>query len=256
MVLNIHLEGVDDKGKRLRRIVDTEKSFMISVVPVLLLPAHEVFKSGVYPADLAYPSGMIDILKECAKNPNITFGQHGFTHHCPDCYGKFVDNGKDIKAFPDPWHENRCLYNLMKSVDEQASVIQKGKNVIERILEASPIAYTTPNHQHDLNTKQAARELGYKYFPVCGILNVFPYEENGLVILPEREVWQRGQVFYTHYNSPQMIDELDKCLGIVQNSDSLNNLKLWGNNKIEELELNYDLLIERKRLRDMKKVEE
>jgi hypothetical protein len=138
------LEHIDDNGERLERISETTKSVFISVVPVLLSQTEKVFKEGIYPKDYYYLAKVINIIKKLVKSSNVKISQHGFMHYCPDCYKKFIDNGRDENAFPDPWHENRCLYNPMKSVDEQASFMEKGKRAIEQVFEVSPKDYIPP----------------------------------------------------------------------------------------------------------------
>jgi len=221
----------------------------------LLLSDHEVFKIGVYPSDYYYPKPIIDTLRDFAKhNLNVTFGQQGFAHYCPDCYKRFVANGgKEKDMWPDPWHENRCLYNPMKSVDEQADFMQKGKRAVEDVLEISPKIYAPPNHQWDINTIRAAKELGYPYLADRAILNIYPYIYGKLTVLPEKDGLKKtGEIFYVHYDG--MEERLDEYLELIQNSDSLNNLKFGKNPEfgfLYKLSLNEKLLIARKRARDL-----
>ena len=48
MLLDIHLEGCDDKGEQFRKVEELEKPFIISIPPVLLLPNHEFNKNDNY----------------------------------------------------------------------------------------------------------------------------------------------------------------------------------------------------------------
>ena len=165
MILDIHLEYCDDKGERLEKIAKLGKPFNISVVPVLLLSEHEVFKNGVYPHDYFYPKKIVDLIKELSKESNISFGQQGFLHYCGDCYKTEIKTDESGRKFRhDPWHENKCLYDLKKSVKTQRTIMDIGKKVIQNILNVSPSLYVPPNHQYDVNTKIAAKELRYKYF--------------------------------------------------------------------------------------------
>jgi len=86
MFLDIHLESCDDNGERLIRIAKIGKPFSISVVPVLFLPKHDVFNTGIYPSDLAYSKEIVNTLKELAGNRNVFFGQQGFSHYCAECF--------------------------------------------------------------------------------------------------------------------------------------------------------------------------
>ena len=251
MILDIHLEYCDDKGERLEKIAKLGKPFNISVVPVLLLPEHEVFKNGVYPNDYFYPKEILGLTKELAKESNISFGQQGFSHYCRDCYKTEIKTDEPGRKFRhDPWHENKCLYGMERSVKTQKTIIDLGKKVIQDILNVLPILYVPPNHQYDVNTKIAAKELGYKYFGDRGIINVHPYRENELIILPERDLGQKGEIFYTHYD--EMKNNFEEYLELIKNSESLENIELFKKSEIK-IGLNYKLLLGRKRIRDLKK---
>ena len=251
MFLDIHLEYCDDKGERLKKLADFGAPFNLSLVPILLMPEHRVFKNGVYPSDYYYPLQIVDMLKDLAKNnSNITFGQQGFAHYCIDCHEKFIKNGGRKKgAWPDPWHENKCLYGKTKSVDEQAEFMQRGKNVIENILGVSPVIYVAPNHQKDRNTNIAAEQLNYKYLADRAILNVPPYKEGNLIIIPEREeLGKKGEIFYTHYD--RMKENFWDYINILDESFSPDKITLSEKSKFKT-NLNYQLLIKRKQLRDI-----
>jgi len=240
MILDIHLEYCDDTGERFENIAKLGKPFNIPIIPVLLLPEHEIFKNGVYPSDYFYSEKFTGLLNELSKEKYIGWGQQGFSHYCPECFRE--------KNKKDAWHENRCLHGPKKSVEEQIEIMKKGKNVIEDVLNVSPTIYVAPNHQFDENTKVAAKELGYKYFADRGIINVSPYRENGLIILPERDLGQKGEVFYTHYD--RMKDNLKEYIELIENSEPLENIKLSKKPKIKAV-LNNRLLVGRKRLRDL-----
>lgn len=203
MFLDIHLEYCDDKGERFRKIIEIKKPFVISIVPVLLLPEHSVFKKGVYSSDYYYPKEIVELLKKCARNSNIIFGQQGFAHYCHDCFKKREERG--------PWHENMCLYNRRKTVEEQKKFMEEGKKVIENILRVSPVLYVPPNHQFDDNTKIAAQELGFKFFGIRNMLSISPYKERKLTILPEKEeLEKKSEIIYAHYD--QMKKNFDEYL--------------------------------------------
>ncbi len=246
--LDIHLEYCDDNGRRLEKIAEFGKPFGISVVPVLLLPEHESFKNGIYPSDYYYPDRIVDILRELAKEDFVVFGQQGFAHYCTECLKtEFKDGGKrEFKR--DLWHENSCFYKKEKSVEEQIEFMKKGKEVIEDKLKVSPLIYCPPNHMFDNNTKTAAEELGYEFFAVKGILSLAPYREGKLKILPERKVWQNGDVFYTHYD--QMNEEFCKYLRIIESSTLI--LDDFFSDKTSKAWLNEKLISVYKTLRDVK----
>ncbi len=253
MFLDIHLEYCDDKGERLRQIADLGVPFNISPVSVLFLPEHEVFRNGVYLSDYYYSKEIVSILKDFVKHrPDITFGQQGFSHYCPDCYEEFIKNNVPEKyAWPDRWHENKCLYRKTKSADEQAEFMSRGKKVIEDILETSPIIYVAPNHQKDKNTDIAASQLGYKFLADRAILNIPLYKEGNLIILPETEnLKMNAEIFYTHYD--RMKDNFEDYLNILKLSKSLDEINLSEKPKFKTA-LNYKLLIGRKKLRDITK---
>ena len=243
MILDIHLEYCDDAGERLEKISKVGKPFNICVVPVFLHQEHEVFKNGVYNPNNAYSEKITGLLKELSKEKYINWGQQGFAHYCPECFKE--------KEKKDPWHENTCLYGSEKSVKEQIKIIKKGKDTIENALGVSPIIYVAPNHQFDGNTKIAAEELGYKYFVDRGIINIFAYKEKGLIILPERHLGQKGEIFYTHYDVMQ--NNFGAYLELIKNSESLGKIELYKKQKIK-VNLNNKLLIGRKKLRDFKKI--
>lgn len=219
MFLDIHLEGCDDNGERLEKIAKLGKPFNISVVPVLLLPEHELFRNGVYPHDYHYPKKIMGLLKELAKEKQISFGQQGFTHYCPGCFKR--------KKRRDPWHENRCLYGQEKSIAEQMAFMGQGKNsIVENIHGVCPSIYATPNHQGDENTKIAASVLDYEYLAVKDLIGLAPYMDGGLKILPQRKVGQSGIVFYTHYDKIAETNEIfEKHMEILKSSIPLSELE-------------------------------
>ena len=93
--------------------------------------------NGVYPSDYFYSEKIVGLLKELSKEKDINFGQQGFAHYCKECFKE--------KENKDPWHENMCLYKKPLLVREQTEFMKKGKNVIEDVLEVSPIIYDAPN---------------------------------------------------------------------------------------------------------------
>lgn len=244
MILNIHLERIDDNGERLIRILDTKKAVVISVVPLLLTPNHEAFRSGIHPPDYYYPEKVVGILKKHPKNANIYFGQQGYLHYCLDCLKRKVER--------DPWHENKCLYGNEKTPEEQKKILQKGKKIIESTLGISPVAYVPPNHQFDDSTKIAAAELGYKYFVVRNLNNINPYKEKNLIILPESKLneEQEGEIVYAHYD--EMKDNFNKYLELIEKSKPLEKIRI-SEQTSEKIVENEEKIIKRKKERDAKK---
>ena len=218
MFLDVHLEYCDDKGERLKKLEELGKPFSLSLVPIFTNLEHYLFKEeyGVYEKNQAYSSEIIDFLKDIPKNfPHIMFGQQGFTHFCKPCY-------KSRKR-RDPWHENKCLYGGSRKYIEQVRLMEIGKEIIEDTFDISPELYAPPNHQHDLNTKLAAKEVGYKYFGVKGLLAVSPYVDGKLMILPQRKVTQGGEMFYIHYD--EIAKRLERCIEIINNSRPLSEVE-------------------------------
>ncbi|MEK6757616.1 MAG: hypothetical protein AABX88_00665 [Nanoarchaeota archaeon] len=221
MLLDVHLECCDDNGEMLKQLADIGKPFNISIVPGLMLPEHEVFKNGVYRPGSFYNKNIIDSLKEIKDYPHITFGQQGFLHYCSDCHKTLDITKKRFKH--DPWHENKCLYNNEKLAYDQFLFMKEGKKTIEKIIGVSPIIYCPPNHQYDENTKLSVIELGYEYLAIKGMINISPYTEEGLKILPERKIGSFGEIFYTHYD--EIENKFDKCAKVIKSSKPLSEIK-------------------------------
>ena len=239
-MLDVHLERCDDKGERLKKMLEIGKPFIISIPPVLLVPEHETFRNGVYPNDYYYPKEIVEVLEECAKNKNIVFGQQGYTHYCPECFKS--------KEKRDPWHENRCLYGDKKQVEEQLKIIRTGRKIIEDKLGVSPYVYVPPNHQFDNNTLIAVKKAGYNYFAERAILDFAPYydADSSLIILPESDIESKTALVYTHYD--QMKGRGEEYFEEIRFSEPLHSLDI----KIKPFlaELNRGLVTARKILRD------
>lgn len=248
MFLDIHLEYCDDKGERFRKIIEIGRPFSISVVPVLLLPEHAIFKKGIYCPNYHYPKEIVDILKEFSKDKKVVFGQQGLTHYCPDCFKR--------KKERDPWHENMCLYSARKTVEEQKAFMKEGKRIIEKILGVSPILYVPPNHQFDKNSKIAAAKLGFEFFAIRKVLNVKPYKEGNLIILPEKEELkevEKGEIIHAHYD--QMAKDFDKYLNILKRSNSIYDTAPVKQST-EIIAKNEKQIILKKKKRDIEKIKE
>ena len=242
MFLNIHLEGCDDNGERLESLAESNKPFGISLVPVLLAPNHEVFTSGVYRADYYYPERVVEILKQCAKMPNIVFGQQGLTHYCLPCFEQ-----KDKK---DPWHENSCLYQTGRAAGKQGKFMKEGRTLIEDKIGVSPVIYVAPNHQFDEFSLDATRELGYRYFAERAVLEIKSYSDDGQRILPERKVNESGQIFYIHYDEIKINSA--KCDAILKDSLPIEKIDFGESFSLDRW-ANRVLVKFRKKMRDVKK---
>ncbi len=254
MVLNIHLECCDDDGEKLRKLAETGKFFIVSVVPVLLLPEHEVFKNGVYPPDYFYSKKIVGVLKELIKKNRIVLGQQGYTHYCKDCYKKFVDNGgRENDTWPDSWHENFGLYCKQKSLKEQIKLIGKGNKIIKDRFGVSPKVYAPPNHLYDKNTLLAAGKLGFEFFEDRAMIEISPYELQGLTIIPVSNLEKKEKKvnnFYIHYDK---IENFEEIIHILNSSDSLDEIILLENNCLIISE-NERLKLKTKFERDLKKL--
>lgn len=243
MFLNIHLEFCDDKGEKLLKIAELRKPFSISVVPVLFLAEHEVFKTGVYPSDLAYSKEIVSVLKKLAQKKYVSFGQQGFSHYCPECIKE-----QEKKSCH---HENYCLYSKSKLVNEQAKFMSEGKGVIEKALGVSPALYAPPNHQYDENSMIAAGNLGFDFFAVRRLIEISPYRKRGMIILPESKLREGGEIIYTHYD--EISDKLGEYLEVVKRSSSLYDITPPTRQSQSRIQDNYDQLLLAKQRRDIQK---
>ena len=224
------------------RIAELGKPFSISPVPVLFLPKHDVFRTGIYPSDFAYSKEIVNTLKKLARNKNVFFGQQGFSHYCTECFKE--------KEKKDPWHENMCLYEA-KSIDKQIELISKGKKVIEDVLGVSPILYVPPNHQYDKNSVIVAQKLGFDFFAVRRLIEISPYRKGNLIVLPESKLGETGEVVYAHYDETE--NEFEKYLEIVKQSNSLYTIipTKQSQSKMQE---NYKQMLFVKKRRDTEKI--
>ncbi len=243
MFLDIHLEYCDDKGERLMKIAELGKPFSISVVPVLFLPKHDVFKTGIYPSGLAYSSYLINALKKLAQNKNVLFGQQGFSHYCPKCFKE--------KKKKSPHHENMCLYSRSKSITEQMRFMSEGKRIIKEFFGVSPILYVPPNHQYDKNSIIAAQKSGFDFFAVRKLIEISPYREKNLIVLPESKLGEKGEIIYTHYD--ETVNEFEKYLEIVKQSSSLYDINPAKQSK-SDIQENYKKMLFTKKKRDTEKI--
>ncbi len=103
----------------------------------------------------------------------------------------------------EPWHENVCLHNPSLSFEEQLKLMKNGKELLKIKLGKEPEVYCPINHLYDVNTIKAAQILKYRYFMDLNLQDLMPYENNGLIVLPEAKLGEKeaeaSSLVYTHY---------------------------------------------------------
>jgi len=116
--------------------------------------------------------------------------------------GQRGDSGicKYPHTITEPWHENVCLYNPSLDFDEQYDLMLNGKQVLEEVFGKVDV-YCPINHLYDVNTVKAAQILKYRYMMDLNLQELSPYENNGLIILPESK--EKGDIVYIHYSDLQ-----------------------------------------------------
>lgn len=184
-LLDIHLEGMDDSGEKLKRIIDENILCAISICPETLR------ERGIYSKQYPYLPKRLDLIGEVVSKSGNILGQQGNMHKC-----------KYSHRFADPWHENYCLYNKSLSEDEQRDLMEKGRETLIKLLGKTPELYAPPNHMFDLTTLKVAIDMGYGYFAERGIKVDMPYKlGNGrLIVLPETKFSEKGDIKYIHYD--------------------------------------------------------
>ncbi len=236
--LNIHLEGMDDNGEKLKRILDENTPCAISIAPETLR------KGGIYGKQYPYLPGFVDLIGEVVNKPGNILGQQGNIHKC-----------KHKHTIVGPYHENSCLYNKSLSIDEQREIMQKGSATLLKLLGKKPEMYVPPNHQFDFETLNAACEEKYPFFAIRGlkVLDPLLYKINAshghnLLVVPEVKLGQQGNFFYTHYDgiekNKQAFEEVIKnansfhCIGV---DFSMNDKYFRGYKSINVYQLIKDL---------------
>ncbi|MDP3026437.1 MAG: DUF2334 domain-containing protein [Nanoarchaeota archaeon] len=189
--LNIHLEGMDDAGEKLKRILDENIPVAISVCPETLR------ENGIYREQYPYLPKYIDLIGKVISRGGNILGQQGNIHKC-----------KHNHRFVDPWHENYCLYHRPIGGEKQRELMEEGKETLVKLFGKSPEMYVPPNHLWDFTTLSVANSMGYPFFVIKGIKTSKPllYKKGGenTLVLPERKIDQEGYFHYTHY------DEIEK----------------------------------------------
>ena len=188
--LNIHLEGMDDNGEKLKRILDENIPCAISIAPETLR------KNGIYSKQYPYLLKHIDLIAKIVNQPGNILGQQGNIHKC-----------KYKHRIVDSWHENFCLWNKPLEIYEQAEIMQKGRETLVKLLGKKPEMYLPPNHQCDFRTLDVACKEEYPFFAIRGLKVLDPllykisvFHPNNLLVIPEVKLGQQGSFFYTHYD--------------------------------------------------------
>jgi len=195
----IHFQFMKDGKDLAKRLVDSEKSFIASIVPDLVDKSittdnDEAICERIHSEDNYYPEWALDFFRENRKNSNIEWAQEGYRHCCGRCYDKFEGNGgREKDAWPDPFHEHVCLDGHAQSLGKQIRVIKRGKELLEKELGITPKIYCPPNHLYNSDTLKAAQKLGFNFFMARNGFDYFfkgkvdlpAYREDGLIIIPE-----------------------------------------------------------------------
>ncbi len=185
--LDIHLEGMDDKGEKLKLALDLGIPCAISTAPYTLREGW-------------YNDCVLGLVEAIVKNNGIA-GQQGNYHKC--LYPHRI---------ADPWHENHCLYNPPVSFEKQLELMEKGKETIVEYFGVRPNLYVPPNHQFDETTLSVAESMGYNFFAEAGIINSFPYQRGRMIVLPETKIWQNGNICYIHYDEIRDMKKFEALL--------------------------------------------
>src|SRR4030042_5856568 len=151
MVLAVHFQYMNDKGKLAKELFSSGKPFLASIVPNLLDPEMkteegEDIYGRIHSLDIYYPDWAKEIFRENRKNKNIMWVQEGYRHCCGKCYNKRIKNGGG--GF-DPYHEHVCLDGHAQSLEKQIEIIAKGKKLMKDKLGIAPVAYCSPNHLYN-----------------------------------------------------------------------------------------------------------
>jgi len=207
--LDIHLEGMDDNGEKLKRILDEGIPVAISICPETLR------ENGIYSKQYPYLLKFINLIGEVVSKSGNILGQQGNMHKC-----------KYNHRFADPWHENYCLYNKSLNAEEQRELMEKGKETLVKLLGKSPEMYVPPNHQFDFITLKIANEMEYPFFIIKGVKTNEPllYENNDVntLVLPERKISENGYFHYIHYD--EIKNNHEAFENVVKNARSFQNI--------------------------------
>ncbi len=166
-LINIHFEGINDKGEKLRRLKDEGIVGAISIAPYTV-------RNGWYSDDV------LGLVKDLL-NGEWVLGQQGNNHKC-----------KYKHKVVDPWHENFCLYNPPLTNREQRMIMKKGKESLMKVFSYSPEMYVPPNHQFDEITLYVAEMMGYKYFAERGLVHSHINNYKNMIVVPETKFSEKA----------------------------------------------------------------
>jgi len=204
--LDIHLEGMDDNGEKLRRIIDEGVPVAVSVCP-------ETFRrGGYYSRKYPYLPKFVDLITEIVSREGSILGQQGNKHKCAHRH-----------VWADKWHENHCLWGKSLDKDDQRDFMEIGRDTLVELFGKKPELYAPPNHQFDANSILAAQEMGYVFFAERALGIAEPYILDGLIMLPESKLVNLGNVKYMHYD--EINDNsatFENCLASAGRFDELN----------------------------------
>ncbi len=188
--LNIHLEGMDDNGEKLRRIHDENIPCAISIAPETLR------EKGIYSKQYPYLPAFVDFIRKIVNKPGNILGQQGNMHKC-----------KHRHRITDSWHENSCPYHKSLSVEEQRKIMRDGNETLFRLLGKRAEMYVPPNHLFNQNTLDAACEEKYPFLIMRGLTIIDPllyqrtiYDDNDILVVPETKFRNLGSFKYVHYD--------------------------------------------------------
>lgn len=135
MIPVVHFQWITDEGEIARRLVESEKPFLASIVPNLLDKSMKTENGNlifgrIHPENNYYPDWIIKWFEQNRDNPNITWVQEGYRHCCERCFEKYQKNGgREKGGWPDPFHEHVCPDGYAQDFGMQLEVIGKGKKI-------------------------------------------------------------------------------------------------------------------------------
>jgi len=225
--IDIHFEGFDRKDE-LVRIVQHKIPCAISIAPYSLREGGKEY--GWYSVEI------IDLIRQALQN-KVILGQQGDIHKC-----------RFNHVFVDPWHENSCLYHEDLMGEEQAELMKRGRETLERVFGKSPEIYIPPNHLYNFMTRLIAEEMGFKFFAERGISQRKPYQRGKIIVIPEVKIGENGEIVYIHYD--EIAGKKQGYEKAMREATSFSEIKPEKVSMWEE-DRNYEQVLRRKKLRDV-----
>lgn len=264
-ILAVHFQYMKDNGELAKRLFDSGKPFIASIVPNLFdktmkTEEGEPIYDRIHLPENYYPDWAIDIFKANANNPNVTWVQEGYRHCCGRCFNERERNKKDGKGdFPDPHHEHVCLDGVSQDSGKQLEVISKGKILLEDF-KIIPQGYCSPNHLDSEDTTDVIKYLDFDYLLIRNgydyltpnTISFSAYRDyNGIIILPETkiEIPNTSPVLMTYYDHICEGKVLD-WEQVLSSSESLDRIEFEEISKIKVWE-NRELVKSYKKTRDL-----